>query len=208
MKLVIFGATGSVGRLVVDQALALGHEVIAFVRNPQALQIEHDNLSRVTGDVLNPLEVSDVLKGADGLLVSLGSSKLTGEVRSVGTQHIVAAMHQHQVKRLICQSTLGVGESRSNLNFFWKYIMFGIILRAVFNDHIVQEKIVRASNLDWIIIHPAAFTDESESAKYKHGFSTTEKNIKLKISRKDVASFMLKQLNCDTYLYQSPGLSY
>jgi len=93
MKLVIFGATGSVGRLVVDQALALGHEVIAFTRNPQALQIEHDNLSRVTGDVLNPLEVSDVIKGADGVLVSLGSCKLTGEVRSVGTQHIVAAIN-------------------------------------------------------------------------------------------------------------------
>ena len=208
MKLIIFGATGTIGRLVVEQALALDHEVIAFARNPAALEIRHNKLSRIEGDVMNKVDVSNAIKGSDGVLISLGSSNLKSNVRSVGTQNIVEAMQQHQVKRLICQSTLGVGESRGNLNFFWKYLMFGFILRAVFKDHVIQEAIVKGSDLDWTIVHPAAFVYEQIGKNYKHGFTAKERNLKLKISRSDVASFMLKQINSDAYLHQSPGLSY
>jgi len=208
MKLAIFGATGTVGRHVVEQALAQGHQVVAFARNPANLAITHPNFRPFSGDVFEPLAVSTAIKGCDGVLVSLGSSKLTGKVRSVGTRHIVEAMEQQQVKRLICQSTLGVGESRANLNFFWKYIMFGFILRCIFKDHVEQEKIVENSSLDWTIVHPAAFTDEPANKDYQQGFAATERKLKLKISRAAVADFMLKQLKSDEYLYQRPGLSY
>lgn len=208
MKLIIFGATGTIGRLVVEQALALGHEVIAFARNPKVLDVRHERLTMVVGDVTNKVNVSNAIKGSDGVLISLGSASLKSNVRSVGTQNIVDAMQQHQVKRLICQSTLGVGDSRANLNFFWKYLMFGCILSAVYKDHVIQEKIVKDSDLDWTIVHPAAFIDKQLDENYKHGFSSKEKNLKLKISRTDVASFMLKQINSDVYLHQSPGLSY
>ena len=208
MKLIIFGATGTIGRHLVDQALTQGHLVTAFARNPAALEIDHPNLHLFPGDVFDPLAVAEAVKGSEGVLVSLGSPKLTGKVRSVGTQHIVQAMEMHKVKRLICQSTLGVGDSQANLNFFWKYLMFGLILRSVFNDHVAQETIVKRSNLDWVIPHPAAFTDGPVTENYKHGFSTSEKKITLKISRADVANFMLQQLADDTYLHQTPGLSY
>lgn len=208
MKLIIFGATGTIGRHLVEQALTQGHEVIAFARNPAALEIDHPNLRLFPGDVFDPLAVAAAVKGSEGVLVSLGSPKLTGKVRSVGTQNIVQAMEKHKVKRLICQSTLGVGDSQANLNFFWKYLMFGLILRSVFNDHVAQEAIVKRSRLDWVIPHPAAFTDGPVTESYKHGFSTSEKKITLKISRADVANFMLQQLADDTYLHQTPGLSY
>jgi len=208
MKLTIFGSTGTLGTHVVQQALANGHQVTAFARNPSALKIEHPNLSLFPGDVFDEESVETAIKGADAVLVSLGSKKLTGTVRSVGTQNIVQAMEKHHVKRLICQTTLGIGESEKNLNFFWKYIMFGLILRFVFNDHKAQEKIVKRSTLDWTIIHPASFTDGPATGNYKQGFSGDEKNITLKISRADVAGFMLNQISDDTYLHQSPGLSY
>ena len=208
MKLTIFGATGTIGRHVVEQALKMGHQVTAFARNPDSLGIEHPKLRLFSGDVFEPITVSEAVKGSDGVLVTLGSPKLTGKVRSVGTQNIVHAMQQHGVKRLICQSTLGVGESQGNLNFFWKYLMFGMILRNVFKDHVAQEQIVKNSKLDWIIPHPASFTDGPVTQVYKHGFSPNEKKLTLKISRADVASFMLKQLSDNRYLHQSPGLSY
>ena len=208
MKLTVFGATGSIGRHLISQALESGHQVTAFSRQPQSLTIKHPNLTLFTGDVTNLSSVTKAIEGADCVLITLGSAGLTSKVRSVGTANIVQAMQQLQVKRLICQTTLGVGDSSANLNFFWKYIMFGLILRFVFKDHVLQETIVKRSNLDWIIVRPAAFIDEELNETYRSGFPVSEKNLTLSISRKHVADFMLRQLSDNTFLKQTPGLSY
>jgi len=213
MKLTIFGATGTIGTHLVKKALQHGHQVTAFARHPQVLLDDpllnnQPNLSLLAGDVLNPTAVSDAIKDSDAVLITLGSKKLSGDVRSAGTRNIVQAMEQHQVKRLICQSTLGAGDSWTNLNLFWKTLMFGFFLRQVFKDHELQERTVQHSNLDWTIVRPASFTDEGPTDRYKSGFSATEKNLTLKISRQDVAHFMLLQLTDNTYLKQTPGLSY
>ncbi len=207
MKLVIFGATGTMGRHVVIKALEQGHQVRAFARSPEKLEVDHSNLTLIAGDVFNASSVAAAIEGSDAVLVSLGSVKLQDKVRSVGTRHIVQAMVQLGVKRLICQSTLGVDESWNNLNFFWKYLMFGLILRHVFKDHVMQESIVKRSNLEWTIVRPAAFTDEPATGRYRLGFPATEKQLTLKIPRADVATFMLQQLGDNRYLHQTPGLS-
>ena len=207
MKLIIFGATGTVGRLLVDQALSQGHRVTAFSRKPATLKSDHQNLTRQAGDVLDRDAVADAIQGHDAVLIALGAGR-KGTVRATGTKHIVEAMALHGVRRLVCQSTLGAGDSRPLLNFFWKRIMFGLLLREAYADHEAQEALVRQSGLDWIIVRPAAFTDGPATGAYKHSFPPTEKNLKLKISRADVAGFMLRQLTEDSYLRQSPGLSY
>ncbi|MCP4504498.1 MAG: NAD(P)H-binding protein [Deltaproteobacteria bacterium] len=109
----------------------------------------------------------------------------------------------------MCLTTLGVGESRGNPKFFWKYLMFGILLRFVFRDHGVQETVLQMqrSTLDWVIVRPAAFSDEPATGKYHHGFSPVEKKLTLKIPRADMANFMLQQLSSNQYLRQCPGLS-
>ena len=86
--------------------------------------------------------------------------------------------------------------------------MFGLLLRPAFADHQAQELLVRESGLDWVIVRPAAFTNGPATDAYKHGFPATEKNLTFKISRADVAGFMLRQLTDDTYLHRTPGLSY
>ena len=208
MKVIIFGATGSIGRHLVNQSLKLGYQVTAFARLPEKLNISHPNLKLYSGDVFILNTVVDAVKGHDCVLVALGSAKLSGTVRSEGTQNIIQAMKFHKVKRLICQTTLGIGGSRANLNFYWKYLMFGLILRSVYEDHQLQETLIKNSGLDWTIVRPAAFTDEPSSAKVKFGFSSSEKNLALKIARIDVAEFMLRQLQDNRYLHQTPGLSY
>ena len=136
MKVIVFGATGSVGRLAVERLLADGHEVTAFARRPEALEITNPKLKRLTGNVMILEEVCNAVAGQDAVVVTLGAgSSRTSVVRSKGTEHIVEAMQHHRVDRLICQSTLGTGDSWSNLNFFWKRIMFGLLLRPVFLDH-------------------------------------------------------------------------
>ncbi len=209
MKVLIFGSTGSIGREVVRQALEQGHTVTAFTRNPAKLDINSANLKVLQGDVMDLAAVEHAVQGQDAVLCVLGSSgKRKGTIRSEGTQQIIRAMEKTGVRRLICQTTLGVGDSQGNLDFFWKYIMFGFLLREVFADHVIQENYVKQSSLDWTIVRPGAFTDGDRTGQYQHGFPGTDKTIKLKISRADVADFIVKQLTDNSYLRKTPGLSY
>jgi putative NADH-flavin reductase len=207
MKLVIFGATGSIGRQLVEQALAQGHEVTALARNPVKLDLKHPNLKVIQGDVMDFAAVEKAVQGQEAVLCALGAGR-KGTVRSEGTRHIVRAMEKAGARRFICQTTLGVGDSEGNLNFFWKRIMFGIILREAFADHVKQENYIKQSRLEWTIVRPAAFTDGKHTGVYRHGFTAGDKALTLKISRADVADFMLKQLSDNSYLHKTPGLSY
>lgn len=209
MKLLIFGATGGTGRHVVEQALQQGHQVTAFSRNPGKLGLQHPNLATVRGDVMDAIAVENAVRGQEAVVCVLGSGQqLQGTVRSQGTRQIIDAMQKTGVRRLICQSTLGAGESWGNLNFYWKYVMFGFILRSVFADHQRQEEYVRQSGLDWTIVRPGAFVEGQRTGQYRYGFSSRDRNIQLKITRADVADFILKQLTDEAYLGQTPALSY
>jgi putative NADH-flavin reductase len=207
MKLIIFGSTGTLGKHLVKQALDQGHAVTAFSRRPELLDMDHDHLTLAAGDVFDPERVAEAVRGQDAVMCALGAGR-KGKVRSTGTANILAAMERHGIRRLACLSTLGVGASLQNLNFFWRYLIFGLLIREAFADHVAQEAVIEQSNLDWIIVRPAAFTDGPPTGLYRHGFGPGEKALKLKISRADVAGFMLRQLADDTYLRRAPGLSY
>ncbi len=207
MKVAVFGSTGSIGRHLVEQALEQEHMVTAFARDPAKLEIEHANLTAVQGDALDAASVEKAVEGQDAVLCALGAGA-KGAIRTEGTRNIVRAMEKAGVSRLVCLSTLGVGDSRDSLNFFWKHIMFGLLLRGAYADHVSQEDSVKESGLDWTLVRPGAFTDGDRTGEYRHGFPTADKTIKAKISRADVADFMLKQLTDRTYLKETPGLSY
>lgn len=209
MKLLIFGSTGGTGRQLVEQALEQGHQVTAFVRDPAKLNLHHPHLKLVQGDVLDPSSVERAVQGQEVVVCALGTGhKLTGTIRSEGTQQIIQAMEKAGVRRLICQSTLGAGDSWGSLNFFWKFFMFGFLLRTVLADHEHQENAVRHSCLDWTLIRPGSLVDGARTGQYQYGFPGTDRTTKLKISRADVADFILKQLVDDSFIHKAPSLSY
>lgn len=208
MRIIIFGSTGTIGRQLILQAFALRHQVTAFTRTPQKLaDIEHPNLRIFEGDIFSVEDLKEALAGQEAVIIALGGGR-KGGVRGPGTRNIILAMEQTGIKRLICLTTLGAGDSAGNLNFFWKRIMFGWFLRDAYADHQLQEQHVTASALDWTIVRPAAFTDGKATGKFHHGFGAEQKNLALKISKADVALFMLRQLESEEYLRKSPGLSY
>jgi len=207
MKIIVFGATGTIGQHVIKQAIADGHTVTAFARNTSKIKQHHPRLKKVAGDVTEPSSINASISGHDAVIVVLGAGR-KGGVRSVGTRNVISAMKTHDIRRLICQSSLGVGDSRVNLNFFWKYIMFGLLLRPAYADHELQEQYVRESDLDWTIVRPGAFTDGERTGKYKHGTLAIEEKHALAVSRADVAEFLLQQVSDLRYLHQSPGLTY
>ncbi|UGU15519.1 SDR family oxidoreductase [Sinomicrobium kalidii] len=208
MKVIIFGATGNIGKPLVLQALTLGYSVTAFTRNRERSQdIEHDNLNIAEGNVLDEIAVEKAIKGHDAVICVLGAGR-KGTIRAQGTRNIIRGMRKTGVKRLICQSTLGAGDSRGNLNFFWKYVMFGWYLKEAYRDHLLQEKYVTDSDLDWTLVRPGAFTDGKATGNFRHGFPPDDRSVTLKISKADMAMFLLMQLQTDQYLKKTPGLSY
>ena len=153
--------------------------------------------------------VERAVQGQEAVLSALGSPAWKNTtIRSDGTQHIVRAMEKVGVRRFVSLSTLGAGDSWEVLPFLYKYILFPTILRKAFAAHEDQEKVIKQSRLDWTIVRPGAYTDGDRTGVYRHGFPATDKSIKAKISRADVADFVLKQLADDTYLHMTPGVSY
>ena len=207
MKIIIFGASGSIGKKLVEQGLKQGYRVTAYVREPARLGLLHANLELAVGDILDSEEVDKAVAGHDAVFCVLGAGR-KGGIRTAGTRNIIHAMEKTGVRRLICQSTLGVGNSWHNLNAFWKYVMFGFLLRPAFVDHVQQERLVKQSELDWTIIRPGAFVDGELTGQYRHGFSAADRSTKLKISRQDLVHFLLRQLDDLSYLKKSPGVSY
>jgi uncharacterized protein YbjT (DUF2867 family) len=208
MKAIVFGATGTIGRLAVGRMLAEGHEVTAFARDPGKLEPGHPKLSRIAGDAFSESQVAAAVAGHDAAVVTLGAGmSRTSRIRSQGTLNVIRAMQKHGVRRLIVQSTLGAHESWPNLNFFWKRIMFGALLRPVFLDHELQESLVHASGLDWTMVRPSAFTDGPATGHFLEDVKPSERGLSLKIARADIADFLARQLSDLTYLRSAVGIS-
>ena len=209
MRLLIIGATGGTGKELVEQALELGHEVTALARTPEKLNIKHHHLHTLKGDVTNLQSVEQAVGGQDAVLCALGTKVIRkNTIQSDGTRNLIRAMEQSGVRRFVLESSLDVGDSRGQLGFFFAHVIRPTLLRNIFADKELQEKLVRESSLDWIIVRPAMLTDGPRTGKYRAGFSGDDHSIQRKISRADVAHFMLKQLTDSTYLRKTPGLSY
>ncbi len=209
MNLLIFGATGGTGRALVEQALEQGHAVSAFARNPAALPVKHKDLKTVKGDVLDYESVEAAIKEQDAVFSALGTRVLRkNTILSDGTKNIITAMEKLGVRRFICESSLGVGDSKGQLGFVYSSILVPLFLRNIFKDKEVQERYINESTLDWVIVRPAVLTNGPRTGVYRSGFSGRDRSISGKISRADVADFMLKELTEETYIRKTPGLSY
>jgi putative NADH-flavin reductase len=208
MKLIIFGATGNTGRQIVKQALNEGHTVTAFARNPTKLIIKHSNLEIVKGDIMDVHAVEMAVRGHDAVLSAIGDGEKRSTLRKDGTRNIMRAMSKTGVRRLISISTIGVRDTKTMLPALYKYLLVPFVLKHAFADHAKQEEYIEQSELDWIIVRPAALTNGPYTGIYQHGFSTNQRGLKLKISRADVAAFMLKQISDRKYIRKMPGLSY
>ena len=208
MKIVIFGSTGGTGKQLVKQGLELGYEVTAFARTPSKLdEFKHEKLTIIKGDVLNYSDVEKAIIEHDAVLSSLGSPTLkAGDTTlSEGTKNIIKAMSANNVRRFICETSLGVGDSYGQPGFIFTKIIEPLFLKHAFADKEIQETEIKASNLDWIIIRPGGLNNKPKTSKYRHGL---DKTITGNISRADVAEFMLKQINSDEYLRKTPAICY
>lgn len=207
MRLLVFGATGGTGRALLDQGLALGHQVTAFVRNPAALAAR-PGLTIVQGDVTDAAAVGRAVAGQEAVLSALGPRGSQYGVLPGGVQNIVAAMSQAGVRRLIHVSSFGVGNSRAQMGWVARQIVVPLFLRKALDEKEIEEGIIRASDLDWIIARPGGLEDGPRTGVYRCITDPHEKVGQPRIARADVADFMLQNLADERFVRQAVGLTY
>lgn len=157
MKLLIVGATGALGRVTVDTAVRRGHDVSALVRDPATANLPEPVLM-VHGDVLDPASLEAAVAGRDAVLCVLGtpSPRRPSTLLGDGTSNLVAAMKSAQVPRLICVTLLGTGDSKRNASLFYRHVILRVLAPMV-PDKENQERVVRESSLEWVLVRPPRF---------------------------------------------------
>ena len=210
MNILIIGATGGTGRELVQQALDLGHSVIALVRKPGKMKITHERLSILQGDVLEYESVASSVKNADAVLSALGHKRwfIKTSILSGGTKNIIKAMKENNIKRFVCETSLGIGDSWGKLGLYYTFFVIPVIVFFYFLDKGKQERAIMESDLDWIIVRPGQLTNGRKRGAYRHGLNIGSYVRTVSISRADTAEFMLKQLTDDTYVRKTPGVAY
>ncbi len=195
MKVIIFGASGKTGQHAWQQALQQGHDVTAFVRSPQKIEHDDRSLHVVKGDVFDANSVSDAVLGHDAAVICLGSTNLKDKTTvATGTRHVVDGMVRHGVERLVIISAAGTGESWTQIPWSSR-LLFKTMLRNVLSGHQAQEAIVKSSPLDWTIVRAAVLTDKPASGSYTASNTAANRRI----SRADLADFLIKQVTDATY---------
>jgi putative NADH-flavin reductase len=203
MHIALFGATGGTGRQVLAHALAQGHNVSALVRDPSKLT-ERTGLTLVTGDVLDQAATTRCIQGTEAVICVLGSHGSRDPVEAAGTRTIMESMRQAGVRRLIAVTSLGVGDSREQINWAFRLIM-DLTLKPIMTAKEEQERLIKDSGLDWTIIRPGGLTDGPRTGAYRYGRDRSIKGGR--ISRADVADFVLRQLTDTTFVHQTPAVS-
>ncbi|GLW06837.1 NADH-flavin reductase [Microtetraspora sp. NBRC 13810] len=221
MKLTIFAATGGIGRHLLEQSLAAGHDVTAVVRNPGKLPPTAARV--VTADLADaePATLRAAVEGADAVLSGLGARvKTEAGVAWRGTQAIVSAMKVAAVRRIVVVSAAPIGTVPSPArpkpprhdpgdNFVMRYLA-GPIIKAALREHYADlarmEDVLRDSGLDWTVVRPPRLTDKPVSGSYRTALG---QNLPggMFASRADVAHCMLRAVGEPETIKHTVGLA-
>lgn len=194
----MLGATGGTGSELVRQALEQRHELTLLVRDRGRLPADFGRLRTVVGSATDPQPLDEAVAGQDAVLCALGTRSPFGtDLMRASVRALVPAMERHGVRRLILLSALGVGESYAHAPLLFR-VAFRTLLAQVGRDKALAERELRASALDWTIVYPPALTRGPRTERYRAG-ETLELSSRAKVSRADVAHFMLTQLADDRF---------
>lgn len=207
-KVLIVGGTGGIGRHLLEQALARGLEVTALVRDPGALALDLPRLRVIRGDVLNPAVVDEAVCGQDAVLCALGHRRFFPPMRilSEGTRNLLRAMEGHGVRRFVCVTSLGLGDSAGRLGLAYTLVVIPFVLPFYFWDKARQERLIEASRTAWVIVRPGGLTDGPGRGELRAGRGVGSFFETVRVRRADVAAFMLDQLSDDAWLGAAVGI--
>ena len=200
MKVLVIGGTRGIGREVVAAAHAGGHELTLLARNAERIALPVIGVRVVAGDAGDADDVERAVAGQDAVVWTVGKGPTRRPVHlfSRSTQFLLAAMAKHGVRRLICVTGIGAGDSRGHGGFFYDRILQPLFLKSVYDDKDRQEALLRASDVDWTIVRPAALTNGPPTGLAR-ALTNLDGVTARKVSRADVAMFIVDHLQTDSY---------
>jgi len=203
MRIVVFGAAGRTGRLVVDKALGHGNEVVAFIHSTQLAQ-QSPRLTCLSGDVRDFGAVGAAIAGADGVAFALSQGAGAGkDIHEAGIANVIHAMAEHEVPKLAAVSAAGAFDRNSKLLSITYRALVAMAMRSVYDDLEAMERRIMASDLDWTIVRPYGLSDESATGDYRITLDGSLLPKASRISRADVAAVVVKALETDAYRRRS-----
>jgi uncharacterized protein YbjT (DUF2867 family) len=201
MNLVVLGATGGTGRLVLEQALAAGHTVTALVRSPEKLTIRNSNLRVIAGKATDAGDVARAFEGADAVISTLGG---TGSVIADSTRAILEAARKTGVERVVVLSSFFVQRDRLGAV---SRLLTGIAAGSKIKDKLVGEQLLRQSGLDWTIVYASPLTDGPATGFVEVPAEGPKRGIWDRISRSDVAACLVQAATSPQYSHRSVGIT-
>ncbi len=209
MKITVIGASRGIGLALTKMALEHGHEVTALLRDPSKMSLTHPKLHIAIGDVRNQASIEAALVGQDAVCVCIGvpPSRQPMDTFSQGARNVLAALQKTPNAKLISVTGIGAGDSRGHGGFLYDKLIQPLLLKTIYEDKDREEAIIKASTAEWMIVRPGMLTNGEYTGKYRVLTDMTGVTAG-KISRADVADFVLRQLSYPTHFKQTPLISY
>lgn len=208
VTIALFGGTGKTGRRVLKRALAAGYVVQALVRDPRKMLVSSDRLTVIKGDVLDPASVDRAVAGVDAVVSVFGQVKGSpATLQADGTRNIVAAMNRHGVRRIVTLSGGGLSAEKDRPKLPDKIIRF---LLKTLSGHVLADaekhlQVLQAGEVEWTVVRGPRLSEDPGTGAYRVGWVGV--NASTKISRDDLADFILTQVTDRTYIHQMPFVS-
>ena len=208
MRVLIIGASKGIGLETTRQALDAGHDVRALARSATAIAISNPSLEKMRGNALKTEDVEAALVGMDVVIqtlgVGLGELFRPVHLFSDATRVLIAAMKRQDIKRLICVTGFGAGDSRASISCLQR-LPFQIVFGRAYDDKSLQEQLIKESELDWTIARPGVLTSGPRTGHYQILSEASQWRNGI-ISRADVAEFLVRQIGDQTYIRKAPVL--
>jgi uncharacterized protein YbjT (DUF2867 family) len=210
MDVTVFGATGKIGHLVVEQLLEAGHHVTALVRSPGKLTVDDDRLEVIVAELDDAPAIRKAVDGADAVISALGPAIdpfLRSGPLTEATRTIVAAMHESGVRRLIALATVSVPDPRDRPGLIDRLVPVGIglLIPGALREIQGISEVVTTSELDWTLARITAPIDIPANGTLRAGFLGGD--VGAPMARTDVAAFLVDQLTDDRFVAASPAIS-
>jgi putative NADH-flavin reductase len=213
MNILILGATGRAGRLLLTEALKRGHRVTVLVSHKSTLIINTPMMTVYEGTPLNRFTLSDAMKGCDAVLSTLNISRTSDfpwarlrtskDFLSTTLRKVLEIATEQQINRIIITTAWGVGETRKDIPFWFRWLIDNSNIRYPYRDHELQEQIIKHFDINWTVVRPVGLTDARNRKEVVVSLDNDPKP-KLTVSRQIVAKFMMDVVENNLYTKQFP----